>query len=76
MMMLFCRLISFSIHILKSCNYLYLISAFETSIQMLSLLGPLLQLVKVSFMKAAQRLDGIYAFLIVVKIAAADVKAG
>lgn len=40
-----------------------------------SLLTPLVQLVKTGFTKAAQRLDGIYALLIVVKIAAADIKA-
>ncbi|KAJ0080466.1 hypothetical protein Patl1_23083 [Pistacia atlantica] len=40
-----------------------------------SLLGPLLQLVKTGFTKAVQRLDGIYALLIVGKIAAADIKA-
>lgn len=40
------------------------------------MLGPLIQLVKTGFTKAVQRLDGIYAFLIVGKIAAADIKAG
>ncbi|KAI3785034.1 hypothetical protein L1987_44143 [Smallanthus sonchifolius] len=40
-----------------------------------SLLMPLIQLVKTGFTKAAQRLDGIYSLLIVVKIAAADIKA-
>ncbi|KAJ9546026.1 hypothetical protein OSB04_025733 [Centaurea solstitialis] len=40
-----------------------------------SLLTPLVQLVKTGFTKAAQRLDGIYALLIVLKIAAADIKA-
>ncbi|XP_071733980.1 protein ILITYHIA [Rutidosis leptorrhynchoides] len=40
-----------------------------------SLLVPLVQLVKTGFTKAAQRLDGIYALLVVVKIAAADIKA-
>ncbi|KVI07286.1 Armadillo-like helical [Cynara cardunculus var. scolymus] len=40
-----------------------------------SLLPSLVQLVKTGFTKAAQRLDGIYALLIVVKIAAADIKA-
>ncbi|KAF5735270.1 translational activator GCN1 [Tripterygium wilfordii] len=39
------------------------------------LLGPLIQLVKTGFTKAVQRLDGIYALLLVGKIAAADVKA-
>ncbi|KAI7734032.1 hypothetical protein M8C21_026549, partial [Ambrosia artemisiifolia] len=40
-----------------------------------SLLMPLIQLVKTGFTKAAQRLDGIYSLLIVVKIAAADIRA-
>ncbi|MFS7937446.1 putative armadillo-like helical, translational activator Gcn1, TOG domain-containing protein [Helianthus anomalus] len=40
-----------------------------------SLLTPLIQLVKTGFTKAAQRLDGIYSLLIVVKIAAADIRA-
>ncbi|KAL4557543.1 hypothetical protein LXL04_035724 [Taraxacum kok-saghyz] len=40
-----------------------------------SLLLPLVQLVKTGFTKAAQRLDGIYALLIVMKISAADIKA-
>lgn len=40
------------------------------------LLGPLVQLVKTGFTKAVQRLDGIYALLLVGKIAAVDIKAG
>ncbi|XP_050917035.1 protein ILITYHIA [Lathyrus oleraceus] len=40
-----------------------------------SLLGPLVQLVKTGFTKAVQRLDGIYALLLVGKIAAVDIKA-
>lgn len=40
-----------------------------------SLLVPLIQLVKTGFTKAAQRLDGIYSLLIVMKIAALDIKA-
>lgn len=40
-----------------------------------SLLVPLIQLVKTGFTKAAQRLDGIYALLIVMKVAASDIKA-
>jgi len=40
------------------------------------LLSPLIQLVKTGFTKAVQRLDGIYALLIVSKIAACDIKAG
>ncbi|KAI3721801.1 hypothetical protein L2E82_32819 [Cichorium intybus] len=39
-----------------------------------SLLVPLIQMVKTGFTKAAQRLDGIYALLIVMKIAAIDIK--
>lgn len=45
-------------------------------LQVSSLLGPLVQLVKTGFTKAAQRLDGIYALLLVAKIAAVDIKAG
>lgn len=40
-----------------------------------SLLGPLVQLVKTGFTKAAQRLDGIYALLSVLQIAAVDISA-
>lgn len=47
----------------------------DAVLQVSSLLGPLIQLVKTGFTKAVQRLDGIYAFLIVGKIAAADIKA-
>ncbi|XWS64788.1 hypothetical protein CRYUN_Cryun05aG0033900 [Craigia yunnanensis] len=43
--------------------------------QISSLLGPLVQLVKTGFTEAVQRLDGIYAFNIIGKIAAADIKA-
>lgn len=43
---------------------------------MSSLLGPLVQLVKSGFTKAVQRLDGIYALLLVGKVAAVDIKAG
>jgi hypothetical protein len=39
-------------------------------------LEPLIQLVKTGFTKVAQRLDGIYALLLVGKIAAVDIKAG
>ncbi|KAH7543347.1 hypothetical protein FEM48_Zijuj02G0174600 [Ziziphus jujuba var. spinosa] len=42
---------------------------------MSSLLAPLVQLVKTGFTKAVQRLDGIYALLLVGKIAAVDLKA-
>lgn len=47
----------------------------DAVLQVSSMLGPLIQLVKTGFTKAVQRLDGIYAFLIVGKIAAADIKA-
>lgn len=54
--------------------------AFSTfsvmQLQMSSLLAPLIQLVKTGFTKAVQRLDGIYALLLVGKIAAVDIKAG
>lgn len=43
---------------------------------MLPLIGTLMQLVKTGFTKAVQRLDGIYALLLVAKIAAVDIKAG
>lgn len=43
---------------------------------MSSLVLPLVQLVKTGFTRAAQRLDGIYALLILEKIAAVDIKAG
>lgn len=46
------------------------------ALQISSLLGPLLQLVKTGFTKAVQRLDGVYALLIAAKIASADIKAG
>ncbi|PIA40115.1 hypothetical protein AQUCO_02500083v1 [Aquilegia coerulea] len=47
----------------------------EVCIRISSLVGPLIQLVKTGFTKAAQRLDGIYALLAVSKIAAIDIKA-
>ncbi|OWM67342.1 hypothetical protein CDL15_Pgr000794 [Punica granatum] len=47
----------------------------DAIMQISSLLGPLVQLVKTGFTKAAQRLDGLYALLLVGKIAAADIKA-
>ncbi|KAI3459061.1 hypothetical protein Pfo_015724 [Paulownia fortunei] len=47
----------------------------DAVLQISSVLLPLLQLVKTGFTKAAQRLDGIYALLCMVKIAAVDVKA-
>lgn len=49
---------------------------FVNELQISSLLGPLIQLVKTGFTKAVQRLDGLYALLLVGKIAAADIKAG
>lgn len=50
--------------------------ATEYVLQISDLLSPLIQLVKTGFTKAVQRLDGIYALLIVSKIAACDIKAG
>ncbi|KAI9078431.1 hypothetical protein K1719_039650 [Acacia pycnantha] len=47
----------------------------DAAMKMLLLLGPLIQLVKSGFTKAVQRLDGIYALLLVGKIAAVDIKA-
>ncbi|CAI0433676.1 unnamed protein product [Linum tenue] len=47
----------------------------DAILQISSLLGPLIQLVKTGFTKAVQRLDGAYALLIVGKIAASDIKA-
>ncbi|KAL3654018.1 eIF-2-alpha kinase activator GCN1 [Castilleja foliolosa] len=47
----------------------------DAVVRMSSLLLPLLQLVKTGFTKAVQRLDGVYALLCVMKIAAVDVKA-
>ncbi|KAK8589608.1 hypothetical protein V6N13_088443 [Hibiscus sabdariffa] len=47
----------------------------DALLQISSLLGPLVQLVKTGFTKAVQRLDGIYALNIVGKIAAVDIKA-
>ncbi|KAK7258608.1 hypothetical protein RIF29_24189 [Crotalaria pallida] len=47
----------------------------DAVMRMSPLLGPLVQLVKTGFTKAVQRLDGIYALLLVGKIAAVDIKA-
>ncbi|KAE9616079.1 putative translational activator Gcn1 [Lupinus albus] len=47
----------------------------DAVLRMSPLFGPLVQLVKTGFTKAVQRLDGIYALLIVGKIAAVDIKA-
>ncbi|KAF2563371.1 hypothetical protein F2Q70_00016592 [Brassica cretica] len=47
----------------------------DTISQISDLLSPLIQLVKTGFTKAVQRLDGMYALLIVSKIAACDIKA-
>ncbi|KAJ1414656.1 TOG domain [Sesbania bispinosa] len=47
----------------------------DAVLKMSPLLGPLVQLVKTGFTKAVQRLDGLYALLLVGKIAAVDIKA-
>ncbi|XP_065852916.1 protein ILITYHIA [Euphorbia lathyris] len=47
----------------------------DAVLQISSLLGPLIQLVRTGFTKAVQRLDGLYALLIAGKIASADIKA-
>ncbi|KAG4916996.1 hypothetical protein JHK87_054553 [Glycine soja] len=47
----------------------------DAILKMLPLFGPLVQLVKTGFTKAVQRLDGMYALLLVVTIAAVDIKA-
>ncbi|WCJ36197.1 eIF-2-alpha kinase activator GCN1 [Euphorbia peplus] len=47
----------------------------DNVLQISSLLGPLIQLVKTGFTKAMQRLDGLYALLIAGKIASADIQA-
>jgi HEAT repeat protein len=47
----------------------------DTIVKMSSLVLALVQLVKTGFTKAAQRLDGIYALLILAKITAVDIKA-
>ncbi|CAN1233879.1 Protein ILITYHIA [Linum perenne] len=47
----------------------------DAVLQISSILGPLIQLVKTGFTKAVQRLDGLYALLIVGTIAASDIKA-
>ncbi|KAL9259973.1 ILITYHIA-like protein, partial [Drosera capensis] len=47
----------------------------DGALQISSLVGPLIQLVKTGFTKAVQRLDGIYALMLVAKIAAVDTKA-
>lgn len=49
---------------------------FVINFQISSLFGPLIQLVKSGFTKPVQRLDGVYALLLVGKIAAIDIKAG
>jgi hypothetical protein len=48
----------------------------DAAFQISSLFGPLVQLVKTGFTKAVQRLDGVYALLLVGKIASTDIKAG
>lgn len=47
----------------------------DVVMQISSLFGPLIQLVKTGFTKPVQRLDGVYALLLVGKIAAIDIKA-
>ncbi|KAL5712127.1 eIF-2-alpha kinase activator GCN1 [Ranunculus cassubicifolius] len=47
----------------------------DACLRISSLVGPLIQLVKSGYTKAAQRLDGIYALLSAAKIAAIDIKA-
>lgn len=47
----------------------------DICVRVSSLLAPLVHLVKTGFTKAAQRLDGIYAFFVIAKIAAIDIKA-
>ncbi|CAJ1961186.1 unnamed protein product [Sphenostylis stenocarpa] len=47
----------------------------DAMLKMLPLFGPLVQLVKTGYTKAVQRLDGLYALLLVAKIAAVDIKA-
>lgn len=47
----------------------------DAVLQISSLFGPLVQLVKTGFTKAVQRLDGVYALLLVGKIASTDIKA-
>ncbi|KAK7332811.1 hypothetical protein VNO80_29566 [Phaseolus coccineus] len=55
---------------------LHAISKNEDAIlKMLPLFGALVQLVKTGYTKAVQRLDGMYALLLVAKIAAVDIKA-
>lgn len=44
--------------------------------QTVSLLSPLIQLAKIGFTKVTQRLEGIYALLLVARIAAIDGKSG
>ncbi|XP_052734790.1 protein ILITYHIA [Vigna angularis] len=63
---------------LRKCflRSLHTISKNEDAIlKMLPLFGALVQLVKTGYTKAVQRLDGMYALLLVAKIAAVDIKA-
>ncbi|KAL2345847.1 hypothetical protein Fmac_007132 [Flemingia macrophylla] len=46
----------------------------DAVLKMVPLFGSLIQLVKTGFTKAVQRLDGMYALLLVAKIAAVDIK--
>lgn len=57
----------------NSCNFSFIV---KNPLQISGLLVPLIQLVKTGFTKAVQRLDGIYALLLVGKIMAVDIKAG
>ncbi|KAL2941259.1 Protein ILITYHIA, partial [Bienertia sinuspersici] len=47
----------------------------DNTIQVSSLVGPLIQIVKTGYTKSVQRLDCIYALLLVAKISAVDMKA-
>ncbi|XP_074307849.1 protein ILITYHIA [Silene latifolia] len=47
----------------------------EATIKLSSLLAPLIQIVKTGYTKSIQRIDSIYALLLVAKIAAVDIKA-
>lgn len=47
----------------------------DVTLQVSSLLGPLIQIVKTGYTKSVQRLDSIYALLLVAKMAVVDMKA-
>lgn len=63
--------------LLRRC-YMFLLTAWNMYFffQAVPLLESLVQLVKISFTKASQRLDGIYALFSVAKIASIDSKGG